>query len=62
MTLDGITGVFGFFVGGCREIIDEKLIVPDRVSSLQLDGGIFEADILQLGFVFEEKPVGDIDL
>ena len=29
--------------------------------ALQLDGGIFEPDVLLLCFVFEKKPVGDID-
>jgi len=53
-----------FFEGGIgvREIVDEELIVPYRVRTLKFDGGVFETDILQLGFVLEEPPIRDIDL
>src|SRR5579872_4367242 len=54
-------GIF-FFRGLVRigEIVDEELIVPDRVGTLQLDGGVFQPDVLQLRLILEKEPVGDV--
>lgn len=56
----GGIGFFGVLVR-VGEIVYQELIVPYRVGALEFDGGVFETDVLQLGFVFEEEPVGDVD-
>lgn len=56
----GRVGFLLIFVG-IGEIVHEELVVPYRVRALQLDGGVFETDVLQLRFILEEEPVGNID-
>jgi len=50
----------GFGRGG--EIVGKELVIPYGVLTMQADGGVLQPDILKLGLLFEEPPVGDVYL
>jgi len=48
-------------VRAAGEIVGDELVVPDGIVALQFDGRVFQADVLELGLILEEPPVGDVD-
>lgn len=43
------------------EVIDQELKIPDRIASVLIEGGIFQANIFEFNIIFQEKPVADSD-